>query len=48
MINSFPFVEGMESDLIEKGRKLFSSNCTFIKVVVGMEGLPSPDRIEGC
>ena len=48
MINSFPFVEGMESDLIEKGRKLFSSNCTFIKGVVGMEGLPSPDRIEVC
>ena len=48
MINSFPFVEEMESALIEKGRKLFSSNCTFIKGVVGMEGLPSPDRIEVC
>ena len=48
MINSFPFVEEMESALIEKGRKLFSSNCTFMKGVVGMEGLPNPDRIEVC
>ena len=48
MINSFPFVEKMESDLIEKGRKLFANECSFIKGVVGMGGLPNPDRVEVC
>lgn len=32
----------------EKGRMLFAGETTFVKGVVAMDGLPSPDRMEVC
>lgn len=34
------------ADQIEAGRKLFASEVTFVKGVVGMDGLPAGDRAE--
>jgi GTP-binding protein len=33
---------------IERGRKLFAGACDFVKGVVAMDGLPTPDRPEVC
>ncbi len=33
---------------IERGRKLFASEATFLKGVVAMDGLPPADRLEVC
>ena len=48
MTIAFPFCEKMDDISIEKGRKLFSSECRFVKGVVAMDGLPKPDRVEIC
>jgi GTP-binding protein len=45
-----PFTIMTEADpaLVERGRKLFAGPCDFVKGVVAMDGLPSPDRPEVC
>jgi dihydrodipicolinate synthase/N-acetylneuraminate lyase len=48
MTIAFPFCEKMDDILIEKGRRLFASECRFVKGVVAMDGLPKPDRVEIC
>jgi GTP-binding protein len=37
-----------DSQEIERGRKLFAGACDFVKGVVAMDGLPTPDRPEVC
>ncbi len=37
-----------DAQAIERGRKLFAGSCDFVKGVVAMDGLPSPDRPEVC
>ena len=48
MTIAFPFCEKMDDISIEKGRRLFASECRFVKGVVAMDGLPKPDRVEIC
>ncbi|MDH3667004.1 MAG: ribosome biogenesis GTP-binding protein YihA/YsxC [Paracoccaceae bacterium] len=36
------------AEILERGRKLFTGPCTFLKGVVAMDGLPAPDRPEVC
>ncbi len=45
-----PFTVMAEADreAIERGRKLFAGACDFVKGVVAMDGLPTPDRPEVC
>ncbi len=45
-----PFTVMAEADpqVIERGRRLFAGPCDFVKGVVAMDGLPSPDRPEVC
>lgn len=38
----------IERDRIEAARKLFAGDCDFVKGVVAMDGLPTPDRQEVC
>jgi len=44
----FPIAEDPEHGPSEKGRLLFAGETTFVKGVVGMDGLPPPDRMEVC
>ena len=44
----FPLAEAPEPMAEEAGRKLFAGEVTFVKGVVGMDGLPPPDRPEVC
>ncbi|MFT7027597.1 MAG: GTP-binding protein [Paracoccaceae bacterium] len=37
-----------DADLVERGRKLFAGEVTFVKGVVAMDGLPPADRPEFC
>jgi len=45
-----PFTVMAEADreAVERGRKLFAGSCDFVKGVVAMDGLPTPDRPEVC
>lgn len=43
----FPEVE-LDSEAIERGRKLFAGGADFLKGVVAMNGLPPDDRMEVC
>ncbi len=43
----FPLDE-QDAAAIEAGRQLFAQETTFLKGVVGMDGLPKPDRLEVC
>ena len=45
---SFPVYEELDKSKIELGRLLFSRETRFVKGVVDMQGLPSPDKIEVC
>ena len=45
---SFPVYEELDKSKIELGRMLFSRETSFVKGVVDMQGLPSPDKIEVC
>ena len=45
---SFPVYEELDKSKIELGRLLFSKETSFVKGVVDMQGLPSPDKIEVC
>ena len=45
---SFPVYEELDKSKIELGRLLFSRETSFVKGVVDMQGLPSPDKIEVC
>ena len=45
---SFPVYEELDKSKIELGRRLFSMETSFVKGVVDMQGLPSPDKIEVC
>ena len=45
---SFPVYEELDKSKIELGRLLFSKEKSFVKGVVDMQGLPSPDKIEVC
>lgn len=44
----FPVVEEPDPAAAEKGRLLFAGETEFVKGVVAMSGLPSPDRMEVC
>lgn len=44
----FPVAEAPDALTEERGRKLFSGLCTFVKGVVAMSGLPPADRVEVC
>ena len=45
---SFPVYEELDKSKIEIGRLLFSRETSFVKGVVDMQWLPSPDKIEVC
>ena len=45
---SFPVYEELDESKKELGRLLFSKETSFVKGVVDMQGLPSPDKIEVC
>ena len=45
---SFPVVDDPTPEAAEAGRLLFAGETTFVKGVVAMDGLPSPDRMEVC
>jgi GTP-binding protein len=46
---NLPFpLEEQDAAAIEAGRQLFAQETTFLKGVVGMDGLPEPDRLEVC
>jgi len=47
MTLQFP-LEEQDAATIEAGRQLFAQETTFLKGVVGMDGLPKPDRLEVC
>ncbi|PRY21141.1 GTP-binding protein [Aliiruegeria haliotis] len=44
----FPLVEEPDAQSLERGRKLFAGETTFLKGVVAMAGLPPADRLEVC
>ncbi|WP_170603402.1 ribosome biogenesis GTP-binding protein YihA/YsxC [Ruegeria arenilitoris] len=44
----FPLAEDPDAISREAGRKFFAGPSEFVKGVVAMDGLPSPDRIEVC
>ncbi|WP_371171241.1 ribosome biogenesis GTP-binding protein YihA/YsxC [Aliiroseovarius sp. 2305UL8-7] len=44
----FPLADAPDTDEREAGRLLFAGNTDFLKGVVAMDGLPTPDRIEVC
>ncbi|WP_170332185.1 ribosome biogenesis GTP-binding protein YihA/YsxC [Ruegeria arenilitoris] len=44
----FPLAEDPDAIALESGRKLFAGESEFVKGVVAMDGLPSPDRLEVC
>lgn len=44
----FPLAEDPDAIALENGRKLFAGESEFVKGVVAMDGLPSPDRLEVC
>lgn len=44
----FPLAEVPDATSEELGRKLFAGQIDFVKGVVGMDGLPPPDRPEVC
>lgn len=44
----FPLVDDPDPEAREAGRLLFAANTDFLKGVVAMDGLPTPDRIEVC
>ncbi len=44
----FPIAEDPDAATLERGRKLFAGETTFLKGVVAMSGLPPADRIEVC
>lgn len=45
---AFPVADTPEETARETGRLLFAGPCDFLKGVVAMDGLPSPDRLEVC
>jgi GTP-binding protein len=48
MALSFPVTQDPTPEEAEAGRKLFAGPSTFVKGVVAIDGLPSPDRTEVC
>ncbi|NDR56946.1 ribosome biogenesis GTP-binding protein YihA/YsxC [Aliiruegeria sabulilitoris] len=44
----FPIAEEPDAAMMERGRKLFAGQTTFLKGVVAMSGLPPADRLEVC
>jgi len=44
----FPLADDPTEQQLEAGRLLFAGQTDFLKGVVAMDGLPSPDRIEVC
>jgi GTP-binding protein len=44
----FPLAEDPDAFSLERGSKLFAGPSEFVKGVVGMDGLPAPDRLEVC
>ncbi|MCR9089241.1 MAG: ribosome biogenesis GTP-binding protein YihA/YsxC [Rhodobacteraceae bacterium] len=44
----FPLAEPPDAVALERGRKLFAGDTTFLKGVVAMDGLPPADRPEIC
>ncbi|MEM6658868.1 MAG: ribosome biogenesis GTP-binding protein YihA/YsxC [Pseudomonadota bacterium] len=45
---AFPLAETPDEESLERGRRLFAGPSDFVKGVVAMDGLPSPDRLEIC
>jgi ribosome biogenesis GTP-binding protein YsxC/EngB len=48
MSGSFPLAEEDDPERLERGRKLFAGECTFLKGVTAMDALPPADRLEIC
>lgn len=44
----FPMAAVPDASEAERGRKLFAGPSEFVKGVVAMDGLPTPDRLEVC
>ncbi|MEO1733091.1 MAG: ribosome biogenesis GTP-binding protein YihA/YsxC [Pseudomonadota bacterium] len=44
----FPLAATPEPAAMERGRKMFAGQADFLKGVVAMSGLPTPDRVEVC
>lgn len=44
----FPLAETPDEGALERGRKLFTGEVSFLKGVVALSGLPPADRIEVC
>ncbi|MGI9368941.1 MAG: ribosome biogenesis GTP-binding protein YihA/YsxC [Ruegeria sp.] len=44
----FPLAPDPDEFVLEAGRKLFAGPSEFVKGVVAMDGLPTPDRLEVC
>jgi GTP-binding protein len=44
----FPLAAAPDAAALEKGRLLFAGPIDFVKGVVAMDGLPTPDRLEVC
>ncbi len=44
----FPLAPDPDPQTLERGRKLFAGEVTFLKGVVAMNGLPDADRVEIC
>lgn len=45
---AFPLAQEPDPQSLERGRRLFAGECTFLKGVVAMQGLPPADRVEVC
>ncbi len=48
MSATFPLAQEDDPERLERGRKLFAGDCTFLKGVTAMDALPPADRLEIC
>jgi ribosome biogenesis GTP-binding protein YsxC/EngB len=48
MSATFPLAREDDPERLERGRKLFAGECTFLKGVTAMDALPPADRLEIC
>ena len=48
MTQAFGLAAEPDAEAIEAGRRLFAGDCSFVRGVVAMDGLPPGDRLEVC
>ncbi|HMQ94577.1 MAG TPA: ribosome biogenesis GTP-binding protein YihA/YsxC [Amaricoccus sp.] len=48
MTQAFGLAAEPDAEAVEAGRRLFAGECSFLKGVVAMDGLPPADRLEVC